>query len=285
MAEITVFLARTVRTMEASLPVAEAVAVRDGRIVEVGTFETMRPWLESRSYEVDDTFRDQCIHAGVHRSPPASLHGRDAAAHALHDGGGVGSPGEMQIEPVHDQEQFRARLVDIEAEPGVRRTAVQRSAITPYGTATSTGAVLNEEYRQTVPSWCGTGDTTRLVVNDACLRWMDLDTAAAGSHPQIDLEAGRFGRDGPGGGVAPSPQLHPGDGPIPQRAGPDASGHPPWWPHYHRRRRLRFLRIRGGVGPSAGGDGTAGHAVPDTADGLHRGTGRRRAKRPSECPR
>ena len=31
-----------------------------------------------------------------------------------------------------------------------------------------------------------------LVVNDACLRWMDLDMAAASRHPQIDLEAGRF---------------------------------------------------------------------------------------------
>lgn len=64
MAEITVFLARTVRTMEASLPVAEAVAVRDGRIVEVGTLETLRPWLDSRSHEIDDAFKDHCIVPG-----------------------------------------------------------------------------------------------------------------------------------------------------------------------------------------------------------------------------
>ena len=102
-----------------------------------------------------------------------------------------------------------------------------------------------------------------------------------GQPPPDRPRGGPVLRDGPGGGVAPPPQLHPGDGPIPQRAGTDASGHPPWRPHDHRRRRLRFLRIRGGVGPSAGGDGTAGHAVPDTADGLHRGTGRRRAKRPA----
>ena len=50
--------------MEASLPVAEAIAVRDGRIVEVGTLTTMRPWLESCSHEVDDTFRDHCIMPG-----------------------------------------------------------------------------------------------------------------------------------------------------------------------------------------------------------------------------
>ncbi len=46
MADITVFTARSVRTMEPSMPTAEAVAVRDGRIVEVGTLETLRPWLD-----------------------------------------------------------------------------------------------------------------------------------------------------------------------------------------------------------------------------------------------
>ena len=49
MAEITVFLARQVRTMEASMPTAEAVAVRDGRIVEVGTLASMAPWLDNLS--------------------------------------------------------------------------------------------------------------------------------------------------------------------------------------------------------------------------------------------
>ena len=64
MADITVFLARTVRTIEPSLPVAEAIAVQGGRIVEVGTLETMRPWLESHSHEIDDTFKDHCIMPG-----------------------------------------------------------------------------------------------------------------------------------------------------------------------------------------------------------------------------
>ncbi len=45
---ITVFTARRVRTMDQSLPEATAVAVRDGRIVEVGTLETLQPWLVQR---------------------------------------------------------------------------------------------------------------------------------------------------------------------------------------------------------------------------------------------
>ena len=64
MADITVFTARRVRTMEASMPTAEAVAVRDGRIVEVGTLENMAPWLDGYDHEIDDTFSDHVIMPG-----------------------------------------------------------------------------------------------------------------------------------------------------------------------------------------------------------------------------
>ncbi len=64
MADITVFTARRVRTMEASMPTAEAVAVRDGRIVEVGTLENLSPWLAGYEHEIDDTFRDHVIMPG-----------------------------------------------------------------------------------------------------------------------------------------------------------------------------------------------------------------------------
>ena len=47
MSEITVYTARKIRTMEPSLPEATAVAVRDGRIVEVGSLETLKPWLDA----------------------------------------------------------------------------------------------------------------------------------------------------------------------------------------------------------------------------------------------
>ncbi|MXY76028.1 MAG: amidohydrolase family protein [Acidimicrobiia bacterium] len=189
MAEITVFLARTVRTMEPSLPVAEAVAVRDGRIVEVGTLETMRPWLATRSHEVDDTFKDLCIMPGFidpHLHPSMA-----AILLPMHFTTAVGwdLPGE-QIEPVGDEEQFRTRLVDIDAglaptEPlfafghhPIWHGDIDRRALNGIST-TRPIVVWHRGYHS-------------LVVNDACLRWMDLDTAVARRHPQIDLEAGRF---------------------------------------------------------------------------------------------
>lgn len=189
MAEITVFLARTVRTMEPSLPVAEAVAVRDGHIVEVGTLDTMRPWLESGHHEVDDTFKDHCIMPGfidphLHPSMAAMLlpmHFTTAVGWDL--------PWE-DIRPVHDEGQFRRRLVEIDADltPGdplfafghhpIWHGNIDRSALNEIST-TRPIVVWHRGYHS-------------LVVNDACLRWMDLDPAVARRHPQIDLEAGKF---------------------------------------------------------------------------------------------
>ena len=189
MAETTVFLARTVRTMEPSLPLAEAVAVRDGRIVEVGTLETMRPWLESQSHDVDDTFKDHCIMPGfidphLHPSMAAMLlpmHFTTAVGWDL--------PWE-EIQPVQDEEEFRTRLADIDAhlptdEPlfafghhPIWHGDIDRITLNEIST-TRPIVVWHRGYHS-------------LVVNDACLRWVDLDTVAARRHRQIDLETGKF---------------------------------------------------------------------------------------------
>ncbi|MED5563069.1 MAG: amidohydrolase [Gemmatimonadota bacterium] len=62
--QLTVYPARRIITMDPSLPSATAVAVRDDRIVAVGTMETLEPWLEVFDYEVDETFRDKVLLPG-----------------------------------------------------------------------------------------------------------------------------------------------------------------------------------------------------------------------------
>ena len=189
MAEITVFVARTVRTMEPSLPVADAVAVRDGRIVEVGTLETMRPWLETHGHEVDDTFKDLCIMPGFidpHLHPSMA-----AILLPMHFTTAVGwdLPGEV-LEPVRDEKQFRSRLVEINAElpPTEPLFAFGHH---PIWHGDIDRRDLNE-VSTTRPIVVWHRGYHSLVVNDACLRWMDLDPAVALRHPQIDLEAGKF---------------------------------------------------------------------------------------------
>ena len=62
---ITVYRARRVHTMEPGWPSGDAVAVRDGRIIEVGAFADMGPWLDRHEHHVDDRFADAVLLPGL----------------------------------------------------------------------------------------------------------------------------------------------------------------------------------------------------------------------------
>lgn len=64
MADIRVFTARAIHTMDPSLPTATAIATRDGRIVEVGTLDSLQPWLRHHEHTIDRTFESAVIMPG-----------------------------------------------------------------------------------------------------------------------------------------------------------------------------------------------------------------------------
>ena len=64
MEPITVYSARRIVTMDPGRPTAEAIAVRDGRIVSVGTRESMQPWLKANPHAFDDRFSEQVLMPG-----------------------------------------------------------------------------------------------------------------------------------------------------------------------------------------------------------------------------
>ena len=117
MSRITVFVARKIRTMEPSLPEATAVAVRDGSIVEVGSLETLRPWLEAHPHTIDRTFEKHVLMPGfidphLHPSMAAYLLQCEfitAMEWQLPD---------RTVAPVRTREAFLARLKELhEANP------------------------------------------------------------------------------------------------------------------------------------------------------------------------
>ena len=61
---LTLFPARSIITMNPSSPVADAVLVGDGRIIEVGERRRMGPWLNKHAYTVDDRFADKVLCPG-----------------------------------------------------------------------------------------------------------------------------------------------------------------------------------------------------------------------------
>jgi predicted amidohydrolase YtcJ len=70
--QITVYTAKKIVTMDSSRPTATAVAVRDGRILAVGTQEQMKPWLERFPHKIDKSFDNKFLVPGfiaVHEHP------------------------------------------------------------------------------------------------------------------------------------------------------------------------------------------------------------------------
>tara|TARA_R110002110_G_scaffold405241_1_gene624260 strand:+ start:95968 stop:97680 length:1713 start_codon:yes stop_codon:yes gene_type:complete len=77
-AELVVYTARKVITMEPAQPVATAIAVADGNIVAVGTLDSLKPWTSTRSTRIDRSLEDKVllpgfIDAHVHPTLPAVL--------------------------------------------------------------------------------------------------------------------------------------------------------------------------------------------------------------------
>ena len=64
-AELVVYTAQLIRTMEPTLPTATAVAVEDGLIVAVGSEDSLQPLIEARKGRVDRQFANDILHRGL----------------------------------------------------------------------------------------------------------------------------------------------------------------------------------------------------------------------------
>ncbi|MCP4328323.1 MAG: amidohydrolase [Alphaproteobacteria bacterium] len=76
--EITIFTAKKIITMEESLPEATAVAVTKGKIVSVGSLESLNSYVETQGATVDRQFESKILMPGfidphIHPSLPAVL--------------------------------------------------------------------------------------------------------------------------------------------------------------------------------------------------------------------
>lgn len=189
MNDTTVFLARKVRTMEPSLPVAEAVAVRQGRIVEVGTLETMRPWLDSHPHTIDDTFRDHVIMPGFidpHLHPSMA-----AILLPMHFATAVGwnLPWE-DIGPVLGKDALVARLVELDKTSPADEPLFVFGHHPIWHGDIDRGQLNNISSSRPIILWHRGYHS--LTINDPALAWMDVDVTALHRHPHVDVDNGRF---------------------------------------------------------------------------------------------
>ncbi|HKF30694.1 MAG TPA: amidohydrolase [Candidatus Binataceae bacterium] len=115
MSDITVFVARRILTMDPGRPTASAIAVRDGRILSVGTIESMQPWLRRYSHTIDETFANLVLLPGF--IDPHTHLSQSGAYMFLNYIGPIPSPGPDRINPaLPTREAVMARLHELHAE-------------------------------------------------------------------------------------------------------------------------------------------------------------------------
>ena len=190
MQQITVYTAKTIHTMNPSLPLATAVAVRGDRIIEVSSLDRLRPWLDAHPHAIDARFADKVIMPGF---IDPHLHPTMAAL----------------LLPMHfiTAMDWKLPWQDVAAVRGQnafidRLRQIENAMSDPDEPLFSWGHH---------PIWHGEMDRERvngisndrpvivwhrgfhsLVVNDAAVRWMNLDEADLERHPQINAKTGKF---------------------------------------------------------------------------------------------
>ncbi|MEC7873061.1 MAG: amidohydrolase family protein [Actinomycetota bacterium] len=193
MSDLVVYTARRVRTMEPSLPIAEAVAVRDGHIVSVGTLESLKPWLERAPHTIDDTFANHVLMPGfidphLHPSMAARLLTMDFATAVEWD-----LPW-AEIGAVSTRSDFLDVLTTLAAD------GPDDEPVFVYGHHPRWHGDVDRELLNGIdpnrPIVVWHRGYHSIIVNDACFQWMGLDMDAAHRHPQIDVERGAFFENG-----------------------------------------------------------------------------------------
>lgn len=107
--KVTVYTARTVRTMDPGRPVVRAVAVLDGQVLSTGTVESMKPWLSRYDVTVDDSLKEKVILPGF--IDPHTHFWMSAGFMGLTWIGPIAMPGPREMNPpLHSAEEVIARL-------------------------------------------------------------------------------------------------------------------------------------------------------------------------------
>jgi len=187
---IRVYTAKRIRTMNPSLPVATAVAVRDGHIIEVGSLETLQPWLDAHPHRIDHTFRNHVLMPGfidphLHPSLAAILlpcHFITATEWRLPD---------RVSAPVHGHNAYIDRLKQIEESLTDPNEPLLTWGYHKIWHGKVDRAVLNS-ISPTRPVIVWQRSFHEVIANDAAIEWLGADRALMERHHQIDLDTGRF---------------------------------------------------------------------------------------------
>ena len=196
---LRVFVAKTIITMNRSMPEATAVAVRDGKIVEVGTLESLEPWLRRYPHSIDHSFADKVLVPGLidpHLHPAMAaviLPMKFVTAMEWRFPWGT-------ISPTTDAQSFDARVADLAAEHSDSPKAIEPLIIWGHhdlwhGDMSRTRINAIDA---TTPIVIWNRSFHELCMNDGALELLSISDTEDGNRNQVDLPRGRFYENGLG---------------------------------------------------------------------------------------
>lgn len=190
MSKITVYTARRVRTMDPGRPVADAIAVMEGKVVSTGTLESLNPWLSRYEHDIDRTFEGKIIMPGF--IDPHTHFYASAGYLSLHYVGPIDSSGPTGINPgLGSREEVLAKLRDIHRDEPDKTKPLVAWGLDPA----SQGGGLDRDVLDSImpdrPIWVIAYAPHFVYVNSAALELIGVaeDTTAHGVQRYPD---GRF---------------------------------------------------------------------------------------------
>ncbi len=187
---LRVYTARSIITQNPSMPRAQAVAVRDGQIVEVGTLDSLSPWLSAHPHEIDRRFSDAVLTPGfidphLHPSMAAILLPMTFI-----------TPTQWRlpwttVPPSDTPQRFdeRARAVDAQAQSSEEPLLIWGYHQLWHGPM-SRERINSFAQQRPIVVWHRSFH--ELYMNDGALRWLNINAEQVRERPQINLETGHF---------------------------------------------------------------------------------------------
>jgi len=192
---IVVYPARRIVTMNRALPTADAVAVRGDQIVEVGTLESMQPWLDAHPHSIDDRFRDAVLTPGfidphLHPAMAAVLLPMEfitAMEWKLPWG---------RVTPTLTADAFDTRLMELHRGHAAGEPLLVWGYHQLWHGAMARQRINAIDPVRPIVVWHRSFH--ELYLNDAALDWLEITEAEAGNRKHIDLAKGHFFETGLG---------------------------------------------------------------------------------------
>jgi len=177
-----------------SAPLASAVAVRDGIILEAGTLETLKPWLENAVYEIDERFSQKTIMPGFIDPHLHPFIGAILLQTTFITAFEWNLP-DKQVPATRGHKQYLEQLERAFAADDGSKPLFVTWGYHQIWHGDVTRSQLNE-ISQTRPILVWHRSFHEFILNDAAIDRLGLDRDMMERHPQINPDTGRFSETG-----------------------------------------------------------------------------------------